>query len=81
MPATMATIRKITVQRNIVYIFRMNNTRNNSETMPKKNTHNIQLLLKVYNHNLKVNVFMIQAAVFIASSLRRTLVLKHTNEQ
>ena len=64
MPATMATIRKITVQRNIVYIFRMNNTRNNSETMPKKNTHNIQLLLKVYNHNLKVNVFMIQAAVF-----------------
>ena len=57
MPATMATIRKITVQRNIGYIFMMNNTGNNSETMPKKITHNIQLLLKVYNHHLKANVF------------------------
>jgi hypothetical protein len=63
-PATMATIRKIIVQRNIVYIFRMNNTGIISETMPKKNTHNIQLLLKVYNHHFKANIFLIRAAVF-----------------
>ena len=56
MPATMATIRKITVQRNIGYIFMMNNTGNISETMPKKITHNNHLLLKVYKHHLKAKV-------------------------
>jgi len=52
----MATIRKITVQRNIGYIFMMNNTGNISETMPKKITHNNHLLLKVYKHHLKAKV-------------------------
>jgi hypothetical protein len=45
----------------------MNNTGNNSETMPKKITHNIQLLLKVYNHQLKGQVFYDTGVVFHSS--------------